>query len=67
MMPAQMAGDGTPRKHRQMLKLAKKFFAEQHAFLNQESDLDAVVRLPSRGAGFVIPWAPAPIPGSAQE
>jgi len=35
MMPAQMAGGGTPRKHGQMLKLAKEFFAEQHAFLNQ--------------------------------
>src|SRR5258706_9224932 len=35
MMPAQMAGNGTPRKHRKMLELAKKLFADQHAFLNQ--------------------------------
>ena len=41
MMPAQMPGDGTTGEHRQMLKLAKKFFAEQHAYLNQESYLDA--------------------------
>jgi hypothetical protein len=44
MMPAQMTGDGTPRKHRQMLEPAKKFFAEQHVLLNQESRLDAAAR-----------------------
>src|SRR5258708_753752 len=68
MMPAHMAGYRTPCQHRQMLKLAKKFFAEQHAFLNQEIYLDAVARCPPlRGAGSAIRRAPAPIPGFAQE
>jgi len=31
-----MTGNGTPCKHRKMLELAKKFFAEQHALLTQK-------------------------------
>ena len=55
MMAAQMPGHGTPRQHRQMLKLAKKFFAEQHAFLDQDIYPDATVRtLPAFGAGIAI-------------
>jgi hypothetical protein len=48
MMAAQMPRHGTAGKHGEMLKLAKKFFAEQQAFLDQVGCLS--------GAAWQPPW-----------
>ena len=48
-MATQVPGGGSTGQHAQMFELAKKLFAEQQTFLNQEKRLSEAAQLLMRG------------------